>query len=101
MRMISSANLLALLGADASSAARVASIHMTACTRVNRYARNAPVEVRKEAVILYAAWLWQASAQRRNVFGDGPPVNASRAFLLSGARGLLAPWHTPRAGACV
>ena len=62
MRMVTAETLRALLGADASSAARVASIHMAACTRVKRYAREAPTEIKNEAVILLAAWLWQASA---------------------------------------
>ena len=56
-----------------------------------------------ESVILLAGWLWQATAQSRRVFPDdaeGAPVNVSRAFLQSGAQGLLAPWRVPRAGAC-
>ena len=104
MRMISAENLRATLGADASSAARVASIHAAACARVKRYALAAPTEIKNEAVILMAGWLWQASAQARHVFpadGEGKPVNVSRAFLLSGAQGLLSSWRAPRAGACV
>ena len=65
----------------------------------------APTEIKNEAVILMAGWLWQATAQSRRVFPDdaeGAPVNVSRAFLLSGAQGLLSsPWRKPRAGACV
>ena len=53
---------------------------------MKRYAINAPVEVRNEAVVLLSAWLYQATAQSRNVFPSesqkGPPVNVSRAFLL-------------------
>ena len=92
------------LGADEALQARVTSIHAAACARVKRYAVDAPVEVRNEAVILMAGWQWQATAQRRSVFpddGEGRPVNVSRAFLLSGAQGLLSsPWRRPRAGAC-
>ena len=99
---ISVDELREVLGADASLMGRVGQLHAACCGRVWRYARYAPRPIKNEAVILMAAWLWQATAQRRNVFeGDGPPVNASRAFLLSGAQGLLAPWRKPRAGASV
>ena len=56
-----------------------------------------------EAVILLSAWLYQATAQSRNVFPadqEGPPINVSAAFRNSGAQGLLSPWRQPRAGAC-
>ena len=102
--MISAAELRAVLGADAGLQARIDSIHAAACARITRYARQAPIEVRNEAVILMAGWLYQATAQARTVFpndGEGPPVNVSRAFLLSGAQGLLTPWRVPRAGATV
>ena len=100
--MISAVELRAVLGADESLQARVNSIHAAAEARIKRYARDAPVEVRNEAVILYAAWIYQSGAQSRSVFPeDGPPVNVSRAFLLSGAQGLLTPWRVPRAGATV
>ena len=102
--MINADTLRATLGADPNSAARVASIHMAACTRVKRYASEAPTEIKNEAVILLAAWLWQATAQSRQVFptdGEGRPVNVSRAFLLSGAQGILSSWRKPRAGACL
>ena len=89
------------LGADASFQGRVDGIYAACCERIKRFARNAPVEVRNEALILYAAWIYQAQAQRRSVFpDDGLPVNVSRAFLLSGAQGLLSSWRQPRAGAC-
>ena len=102
--MINAETLGATLGADESSAARVASIHASVCLRVKRYARDAPVEVKNEAAILMAGWLWEATARARRVFpadGEGPPINVSRAFLLSGAQGLLSSWRRPRAGACV
>ena len=104
VKMLNADTLRAALGADASSAARVASIHAAACARVKRYAKSAPTEVKNESVILLAGWLWQATAQSRRVFPDdaeGAPVNVSRAFLLSGAQGLLASWRRPRAGACL
>ena len=101
--MISAIQLRETLGANATLQPRVDSIHMVASTRVTRYARAAPVEVMNEAVILLAGWLYQATAQSRNVFPadqEGPPINVSRAFLLSGAQGLLSSWRVPRAGAC-
>ena len=103
MAVMSADELRAALGADATLQGRIDSIHKAACARTKRYARTAPTEVRNEAILLYAAWIYQAQAQRRNVFPtdqEGPPINVSRAFLLSGAQGLLSPWHTPRAGAC-
>ena len=102
--MISAVELRAALGADAALQGRINSIHAAAETRVKRYALDAPVEVRNEAVVLLAAWLYQATAQSRNVFPtdqEGPPINVSRAFLLSGAQGLLSSWRVPRAGATV
>ena len=101
---MSAVELRAVLGADEGLQARIDSIHAAACARVKRYARDAPVEVRNEAVILMAGWLYQATAQARNVFPadqQGPAINVSRAFLLSGAQGLLTPWRVPRAGATV
>ena len=103
MALISVEELRAALGADATQQARVDSIHAAALSRVTRYALGAPVEVRNEAVILLAGWIYQATAQARAVFpadGEGRPVNVSRAFLLSGAQGLLSSWRQPRAGAC-
>ena len=103
MAMITKDELRVILGADHALIPRVDSIHKAACTRVKRYAKNAPTEIKNEALILFAAWIYQASAQSRRVFpndNEGPPINASRGFLLSGAQGLLAPWHRPRAGVC-
>ena len=103
VKMINADTLRAALGADATLQARVDSIHKAACARVKRYALGAPVEVRNEAVVLFAAWIYQATAQSRNVFPadqEGPPINVSAAFRNSGAQGLLSPWRQPRAGAC-
>ena len=59
--MISAVELRAVLGADESLQARVNSIHAAAEARIKRYARDAPVEVRNEAVmLLYAAWIYQS-----------------------------------------
>ena len=101
--MMTVESLRLALGADVALLPRITAIHKASCTRVKRYARTAPTEIKNEAILLYSGWLYQATAQQRSVFptdGEGRPVNVSRAFLLSGAQGLLAPWHTPRAGAC-
>ena len=103
MAMMSVESLRLALGADVALLPRITAIHKAVVTRTKRYAGAAPTEIKNEAILLSAAWLWQATAQRRSVFpddGEGRPVNVSRAFLLSGAQGLLAPWRTPRAGAC-
>ena len=95
--------LRAALGADETLQPRVVAIHAACVARINRYAPGAPDAVKTEALIVYGGWLYQASAQRRSVFpsdGEGLPVNVSRAFLLSGAQGLLSSWRRPRAGAC-
>ena len=102
--VMSKVKLREALGADASLQARVDSIHAAASARIARYAPGAPDAVATEALVLYAAWIYQSGAQARSVFpadGEGPPVNVSRAFLLSGAQGLLSPWRVPRAGASV
>ncbi len=56
----------------------MASIHAACTARSNRYAPGAPEAVATEALVLYAAWLYQSGAQRRNVFPtdqEGPPIN--------------------------
>ena len=101
---MTAADLRGALGADVTLQARVDSIHAAASARILRYAPGAPDAVKTEALVLYAAWIYQSGAQRRSVFptdGEGPPINVSRAFLLSGAQGLLSSWHVPRAGASV
>ena len=73
-------DLRSALGADAALAGRVASIHAACTARINRYAPGAPDAVATEALVLYAAWLYQRGAQRRNVFPtdqEGPPINVS------------------------
>ena len=100
---MNAAVLRVALGADEALQPRVDSIYAACCAVIKRYAKGAPIAVRNEALIVYAAWIYQAGAQSRSVFptdGEGLPVNVSRAFLLSGAKGLLSSWHKPRAGAC-
>ena len=99
--MMTPDDLRSALGADAALAGRVASIHAACTARINRYAPGAPDAVATEALVLYAAWIYQSGAQRRSVFPEeGSPTNVARAFLLSGAQGLLSSWRRPRAGAC-
>ena len=101
--MITVDGLRLALGASAALLPRITAIHKAACTRTKRYAGAAPTEIKNEAILLFAAWLYQAEAQRRSVFsddGEGRPVNVSAAFRNSGAQGLLSPWRRPRAGAC-
>ena len=101
---MSAVELRTALGADEALQGRIDSIREAALTRINRHAQSAPTEIKNEALLLYAAWIYQSGAQARNVFPtdqEGPPINVSRAFLLSGAQGLLTPWRVPRAGATV
>ena len=101
--MISAVELRSVLGADEALQARIDSIHAACSARIVRYAPGAPDGVKTESLIVYGGWLYQATAQSRSVFpadGEGLPVNVSRAFLLSGAQGLLSSWRRPRAGAC-
>ena len=103
MAMMSVESLRLALGADVALLPRITAIHKASCTRVKKFAGAAPTEVKNEAILLLAGWVYQATAQRRSVFpddGEGRPANVSRAFLLSGAQGLLSPWRRPRAGAC-
>ena len=100
---MSAADLRAALGADATLQGRIDSIHAACSARIHRYAPGAPDAVVTEALVVYAAWVYQSGAQSRSVFpgdGEGLPINVSRAFLLSGAQGLLSSWRVPRAGAC-
>ena len=102
--MMTPDDLRSALGADAALAGRVASIHAACTARISRYAPGAPDAVATEALVLYSSWVYQSGAQARSVIpddGEGRPTNVSRAFVLSGAQGLLSPWRTPRAGASV
>ena len=100
MAVIDAEAVRAAIGADTTQAARVASIHAAALARVNRVTGGAPDQVKSEAIILYAGYLWQASAQSRNVFPDdqgGRLINISAAWRNSGAHGLVSSWRVPRA----
>ena len=89
------------LGADLTGLAKVTRLLKLSKARVERYAPAAPTCTKTEAVILLAAYHWQASAGAREILpadGDGRPVNVSNAFRNSGAQGLLSPWRVLRAG---
>ena len=83
MAMMTATELREALGADASLQARIDSIHAAASLRINRYAPGAPEAVATEALVLYAAWVYQSGAQRRSVFpadGNGPPSTCPARF---------------------
>ena len=111
IRSITAEELRTVLGADPAQQKRVESIHAAACARVKRYARDAPIEIQNEAVILLSGWLWQASAQRRSVFptdGEGctgqrqssvSPIRRARAFVVlastaGGGVPMIWPWKS-------
>ena len=75
-----------------------------AAALVERYAPDAPIAIKNEAVVRTAGWLAQqpAAAVRRESVGDistsWSPALAS-ALRHSGAMALLSPWKIRRAGA--
>ncbi len=98
---LTAAQLATELGAENAQITKVTRLLKLAKARVERYAPAAPTCTKTEAVILLAAYHWQASAQAREILpadGEGRPVNVSNAFRNSGAQGLLSPWRVLRAG---
>ena len=90
------------IGTPGLSAERTDALGSTAAAIVERYAPAAPQAVKNEAVIRLAGWL------RSSPPGDLVPTGAGgleftwrpagrNALRNSGAAGLLAPWHRPRA----
>lgn len=82
---------------------RADALGSTAAAMIEAHARGAPQPVKNEAVIRVAGWL-QVSAKGdivpREVGGIGfswRPTIGRNALRQSGAMGLLAPWHKPRA----
>ena len=57
--MMTPGDLRSALGADVTLQARVDSIHAAASARILRYAPGAPDAVKTEALVLYAAWIYQ------------------------------------------
>ena len=76
-----------------------------ASLQVERYAPDAPQELRNEAVIRLAGHAQQSATVPANLRSveagslklDFATAAASRSFTLSGARALLSPWRTRRA----
>ena len=68
-------------------------LYNVAIRQVNRYAPFAPSEVKGEALIRFAGYLYdQPTAGRGAAY--------SRAFTNSGASAILAPWRCHRGGKC-
>lgn len=73
-----------------------------AVAMVERFAADAPVEIRNEAVIRLAGWLRQSPPGDLVPTGVGGiefswrPGASRNAMRQSGAVGLLAPWRKPR-----
>ena len=103
MAVMSAGELRAALGADEALQGRIDSIYAAACARIKRYARDrAGRGPQRGAGAVRRPGSIRRPRNRDPCFptdGEGPPVNVSRAFLLSGAQGLLTPWRVPRAGA--
>ncbi len=82
---------------------RIASLGAAASALVERHAPGAPQAVKTEATIRVAGWM------RTSAHGDLVPISIGEihfqwrptigrnALRQSGAAGLLAPWHRPRA----
>ena len=69
---------------------------------VNAYARNAPDAISNESCVRLCGWLKRGSAAPDSISISGTrlswrPTPGRNALRSSGAAGLLAPWHRPRA----
>ena len=82
---------------------RLSALGAAAAAHVQRFAPSAPAEVKDEAVIRLAGYLANMpmsdieSIRLRDVELSWRPVPGRNALRNSGAMGLLAPWHRPRA----
>ena len=91
------------IGAGTLSDARTDQLGRTAAAHVDRYAAGAPQEVKDEAAIRLAGWLHGSPKSDFMPTSVGPldftwrPTVSRNALRQSGAMGLLAPWHRPRA----
>ena len=80
---------------------RVAAWLAVASELVNAYARNAPESVANEAVSRCVGWLKNSPPGDLHPTKAGPveltwrPSVSRNALRLSGAMGLLSPWHRP------
>ena len=100
------ATLRAAIGAaDDLPDARVDQLGRTAAGTVERYAATAPQDVKDEGAIRLAGWLLGSPAGEQTIaavgeirFSNNRRSNPSRnALRLSGAMGILSPWHRPPA----
>ena len=67
-----------------------------AAALVTRYAPTAPAEIREEAEIRIAMFYAESRGGSAST-DEVKPLNLSAAFRLSGAAGILSPWHIRRA----
>lgn len=92
-------DLASVLDVETSEAERFLPV---AVALVERFAADAPVEIRNEAVIRLAGWLRQSPSGDLVPTGVGGidftwrPGASRNALRQSGAMGLLAPWRKPR-----
>ena len=96
---ITADDLATALGVSADVARRLLPV---ARSSVERFARNAPVEILNEAIIRLAGWLNSSPPGDLVPTGVGDieltwrPGASRNALKNSGAAGLLAPWRRPR-----
>ncbi len=69
---------------------------------IDGYARNAPDAISNESCVRLASWLKRGSGAADSISISGTrlswrPTPGRNALRSSGAAGLLAPWHRPRA----
>ena len=82
---------------------RTDALGLAAAAMVERYAANAPIEIKDEAAIRMAGWL--LSAVKADIVPTSiggidfawRPTIGRNGLRQSGAMGLLSPWHRPRA----
>ena len=71
---------------------------------VDRYAPNAPIAIRSEAILRASGWLYESPSSGLRRESAGPldqsfSPAATGALRASGAMALLSPWKVRRAGA--
>ena len=76
--------------AEAAAGLPLADAVEAANSRVTLYAPDAPPNIRTQAAVMMAAHLWEQPQDERG--------NVGSAFVKSGARALLGPYRTQRAG---
>ena len=88
------------MGADATLQGRIDSIHAACSARILRFTPGAPEAVATEALVLYAAWIYQIGAQSRQVFPtDGAGRVTRRPLVRERGRAVVGDsWRGDRAG---